>query len=220
MSLTLPVAEHFFEARLGSDCAEPPSTECLTTMRTVGVVAGVGPQRLRATLPALRELPLQFDPALPEGAEVRIDDGDWIPPDGATVRGGIESTVTAKVGTCPGATCRQASIPVTPPLNPDGPVVASLELPPKRDRTAPQTAPAKAHASAPRAPGYHRRAGSLPREESQLPARANSRRAGWYPGLSGANPARPTDPATRISPGSQRPSVTDVVGCTRWTGFR
>jgi hypothetical protein len=149
--LTLSVDEHQLEAWLGSGCAEAQSTECLTTVRTIGVVAGRESQRLRASLPALRELPLQFDPVLPEGAEVRIDDGDWTAPEGATVRGGIESVVTARVGTCPGARCREASIPVTPPLNPDGPVVASLSLRKTRGQAAPHAAPQAPPQAAPQA---------------------------------------------------------------------
>ncbi len=148
--LTLRVAEHKLEVRMGAGCAEAQSSECLTTTaRTVAVLAGAGSQSLRATLPDLRELPLQFEPVLPEGAEVRIADGDWRSPEGVTVRGGIESIVTARVGACPGAGCREASTAVTPPLNPDRPVVASLSLVQTRSRAAPQGAPSEAAQSAP-----------------------------------------------------------------------
>jgi hypothetical protein len=137
---SVSIGTHLLEGQLGPGCRDDNPTECLTTSREVTVVTGVGPQKLGIALPTPSEVALSFEPALPDDAQVRLDDGAWMSPRAATVRGGAPTAIAARVGRCPGSTCREGSVEVTPPLSPDGPVLAALTLSAPAARTAPPAA--------------------------------------------------------------------------------
>ena len=135
--LVLPVGAHELMVELGPDCESGAGPQCLTTVRTVSLVDGVGPADVSISLPILEPVPVSFAPPLPDGARVRLDDGPWTDPAAVVAARGGAHTLVAQVGRCPelpcGAgcpsACAETSLAVTLPLvSADGPHRVALEL--------------------------------------------------------------------------------------------
>jgi serine/threonine protein kinase len=127
---TVEVGAHELEARLGDGCADGSEGGCLTATREVTVVSGQGPATVGIALPEPAPITLVFEPALPDAAQVRIDDGDWTAATGLSVPAASKTRLRARVGPCPGSACRKSkSVSLTSPLQSEGPVTVAVEWP-------------------------------------------------------------------------------------------
>ena len=138
---TVEVGPHRLEARLGDGCADNDPSRCLEASRDVTVVAGQGPATIGIALPEAAPVALSVEPALPEGAEVRVDDGDWSAASGLTAPAGRVVSVAVRAGDCPGVGCRESEpVSVTLPLRADAPVPVTVLLPAEKRSAVPRAA--------------------------------------------------------------------------------
>ena len=200
---SLATGTHTLEVRLGDGCTDGPSTECLKKTRELTVLSGVGPQRLGIELPTPPEVALSFEPALPENAQVRVGDGEWIDPAQARVRGGAAVRVSARKSDCTDTRCPEDSDTLNPPLNPAGPVVAFLDLQQQASRRAPAPAPAPAPRTTGRIVTIDQLAAFLKDNPNYQSTRMKDAPEKYLHGWEGAEPppgSHGSSPAVHVSP--------------------